>query len=92
MLAGKPVICVALPSTTNLSPLVDMPHGIRTVYTSDDLRVAVDDACRNGKSDIERDHLESLNFHRLDGRSSERVADAILEMVDTAISDSKVES
>lgn len=93
MLAGKPVICVALPNTTNLSPLVDiMPHGIRTVYTSDDLSAAVDDACKNGKPDIDRDYLESLNFHRLDGRSSERVADAILEMTNTVIADCEADS
>jgi len=93
MLAGKPVICLALPSTTNLSPLVDiMPHGIPTVYTSDDLSAAVDDACKNGNPNIDTDYLKSMNFHKLDGRSSERVADAILEMINTAISDCEVDS
>ncbi len=89
ILAGKPAICVALPNTANLSPLVDLPGGIRTVYTADDLRVAVGDACGDGVSNVDLDSLKALNFHKLDGRSSERVADAILEVLG---SDSKAGS
>lgn len=81
---GYPVICLHLPNLVNATPLLDLevPNVLFAAANSEALMTALDRAIGNvGLPAAAEQEIEAYFFYRLDGRSAERWAQKIVEVL-----------